>query len=69
MINIIAPNLPIAQNWARKYNYSQFIYVTDEKQVRREFKTVIINGKFSKEKQRLIEEVEQNHKRIEYVEG
>lgn len=69
MINIIAPNLPIAQNWARKYNYSQFVYVTDEKQIRREFKTIIINGNFSKEKQRLIEEVKTYHKRIEYVDG
>jgi hypothetical protein len=69
MINIIAPNLPIAQNWASKYNYSQFIYVTDEQQIRREYRTVIINGNFSKEKKRLIEEVETHHKRVEYVNG
>lgn len=69
MINIIAPNLPLAQSWAKKHNYRSFIYVTDEKQIRREFKTVVLSGHLSKEKQRLLEEVTVSHKRIEYVDA
>lgn len=67
MINIIAPNLPLAQSWATQHNYRSFIYVTDEKQIRREFRTIVLSGRLSKEKQRLLEEVTACHKRIEYV--
>lgn len=68
-INIIAPNLPLAECWAIKHNYSKFIYVTDEAQVRRDCPVVILSNTFpfSKEKKRLIEEVRQHHTRIRYV--
>lgn len=74
MINVIAPNYPLALLWAKQNNHESIIYITDCEQVNRQYPIAIIEKyggtslEFSRDKRRLIREIEINHTRITHVE-